>query len=172
MTTTPARSTSGLRRLNIEQEYRSDKNDTLEDFYVPCLSVSTLYRRAVGFFTSESVELAAKGIEMLIRNHGNMQLVASPRMDPKDIEAIERGYRAREEVVSSAITRQIPDKPTTATEAGHRWECLAWMVANGLLDIRIALPGDHSCSFGIYHEKIGVSRQRHSSSRIYSLKWP
>ena len=39
---------STLADLPLETEYRSDSHDLVQDFYLPCLERSTLYRRAVG----------------------------------------------------------------------------------------------------------------------------
>ena len=47
----------GLEDLGLELEYRSDGSSTLHDFYIPCLEVSTTYKRAVGYFTSTALTL-------------------------------------------------------------------------------------------------------------------
>lgn len=39
-----------LRDLKIEEEYRSAKDDIINEFYIPLLSESISYKRAVGFF--------------------------------------------------------------------------------------------------------------------------
>jgi hypothetical protein len=50
-----------LADLPLETEYRSDTHDLVRDFYVPCLERSTRYRRAVGYFTSRGLSVAAQG---------------------------------------------------------------------------------------------------------------
>ena len=52
VSTRPANST--LADLPLETEYRSDYHDLVRDFYLPCLTHSTQYRRAVGYFTSRA----------------------------------------------------------------------------------------------------------------------
>ena len=44
--------------LNIA--YSSDSSNLVTDFYVPCLKESVLYRRAVGYFTSHGLSVAAQ----------------------------------------------------------------------------------------------------------------
>jgi hypothetical protein len=58
---TARQANSTLADLPQETEYRSDSHDLVRDFYLLCLSRSTLYRRAVGYFTSRGLSLAAAG---------------------------------------------------------------------------------------------------------------
>jgi hypothetical protein len=77
-----------LQELAIRDEYRSDRCDLIEDFYIPCLEQATVYSRAVGFFSSTSMIAVSKGLTALIRAGGTMRLVASPCLSSEDIEAI------------------------------------------------------------------------------------
>lgn len=143
-----------LKDLELNEEYRSDEADIIAEFYIPCLSRAILYRRAVGYFTSNSIHAAMRGIANFIENNGSMQLIASPQFSKEDVDAIEKGYRDKEELAHKRIYESIPDKLTDG--AGKtQWECLAWMVSTGKLDIKIALS--HTLvSAGIYHEKLGI----------------
>jgi hypothetical protein len=51
-----------LQKIYIQDHYRSDRNDLIQDFYVPCLSKTTLYSRAVGYFSSTSTVAVAQGL--------------------------------------------------------------------------------------------------------------
>ena len=146
-----------LQALNIDFEYRSDTQDIVQEFYIPCLSVAREYYRAVGYFTSDSLELVARGLEALIKKGGRMFLVASPFMKKEDIEALEEGYSKREDIISQSLANQIPDLLNDSEViSARRWECLSWMIANGNLEVKIAVPRNSNCDFGIYHEKIGL----------------
>lgn len=92
-----------LANLNILEEYRSDRHDLVQDFYLPCLEQSVLYRRAVGYFSSSSIVAVARGLTGLIRVGGKMQLVASPCLTCEDVEAILRGLQEREKIISQAV---------------------------------------------------------------------
>ena len=67
-----------LQQLDLLEEYRSDRHNLIADFYLPCLAQSTLYCRAVGFFSSSSLVSLAKGLTAVIRGGGKMRLIASP----------------------------------------------------------------------------------------------
>jgi hypothetical protein len=83
-----------LERLDLKPEYRSDVDDLVHDFYLPCLRCSSLYRRAVGYFTSSGLAIAAHGITALIESDGTTLLVASPLFDADDLEAMAIATRA------------------------------------------------------------------------------
>ena len=145
-----------LQTLNLQCEYRSDQTNTVTDFYVPCLNVSREYWRAVGYFTSHGLALAARGLSSFIQNEGKMRLVASPILTEDDILAIQEGYSAREDVVEKAIIRELDGDFTEIVD--HRLKCLAWLIAENRLDIKIASPSEFNLNnpSAIYHEKIGI----------------
>lgn len=76
-----------LRDLQLLDEYRSDAVNIVDGFYVPCLSESKEYWRAVGFFTSKGLALGARGLATFVNREGHMRLVASPWLEPEDIKA-------------------------------------------------------------------------------------
>ena len=44
-----------LASLSIRLSYRTERDDLIKDFYIPCLEASVLYRRAAGYFSSAGV---------------------------------------------------------------------------------------------------------------------
>ena len=109
---------SGLRSLNIAGRYRSDREDVVADFYVPALSVSVSYSRAVGYFTSTSLALFARGIRDFADRGGTMRLVASPHLNADDITDIERGYEVRKVIERAALRELEARRITTRSWTG------------------------------------------------------
>lgn len=146
----------GLESLVLKPEYRSDRDNLVRDFYVPCLRESQLYLRAVGFFTSQGLSVAAQGLTEFIARGGSMRLAASPLLEAEDIEAIERGYAARQDIVKKALLRQIEKIPDAVTQ--DRLGYLAWLISEKHLEMKIAIPlSDQDVpKLGIYHEKLGI----------------
>ena len=141
-----------LQDLIIKEEYRSDRCSLIEDFYLPCLENATLYSRAVGFFSSSSLIAVSQGLTALIRSGGKMRLVASPCLSAEDVEAIATGLKQREDVIAGVIVQELEQFEEVA---GDRLACLAWLLSQGVLEIKLAMPKDLSHS-GIYHEKLGI----------------
>lgn len=124
----------------------------VRDFYVPCLQVSRTYLRAAGYFTSQSLALVAAGLPDFILSGGCMRLIASPYLDAEDIDALARGVLAQSDVIERALLREFATaQPSEIVR--DRLGFLAWLVADGRLDVRIALPLGGE---GLYHEKYGV----------------
>ena len=67
-----------FRDHNIKTEYRSLIDNIVQDFYIPLLSEATVYKRAVGFFSSSALAEISKGIASMAKHGGKIQIVASP----------------------------------------------------------------------------------------------
>ena len=131
--------------------YRSDADNLLEDFYLPALKQSVSYDRAVGFFSASMLSFAAQGISALVENDGCMRLIFGGEIDEADAAAIGEGYELRSlsDKVGEGLLRTIDDIAQALTT--QRLETLSWLIAQGRLDIKIALKRR-----GMYHEKIGI----------------
>ena len=139
-----------LNELNIDRSYRSNKNNMVKDFYNPTLSVATHYKRAVGYFTVFSLINASQGLSNLISNGGNVEIIASPKLSEEDINTINLGYKMKSDVVLDAMIREFNN--IESDNIKERLNYIATLIADGRLDIKIALMDD----YGAYHEKFGI----------------
>ena len=142
----------GYESLNILRSYKTNKNDIVREFYVPILTQSVLYKRAVGFFSSTALIELSKGISGLIRNGGKIRFIVSPLLSEEDISAIQRGYDERE-IIKNCLEREIKEPKTKSEEERLNW--LAHLIANNYLEIKVAFTPPSKTS-GMYHEKIGI----------------
>lgn len=136
-----------LKDINLKFKYRSSLDVIHEGFYLPCLKESYRYDRAVGYFTSNSLSLLSHGLEEFITNNGQIRIIANPHLTQEDIEAIERGYKAREDVVVESLLRELDDE-----KGIDNFTTLSLLIYRNQLDIKIAYPKTN----GIYHEKFGI----------------
>ncbi len=152
---------SSLREVEWLLRYETGLQDLVNDFYVPALSRAMQYDREAGFFSSTALAVAAKGVARLVARGGRMRLLVGARLSAADVEAINEGYRRREEVIAEALTSAW--EPTAEAIARDRLGALAEMVARGSLEIRVvvALGADGRVlraeqAEGLFHEKCGV----------------
>ena len=144
-----------LNDIKLKLSYNSGDNNLINGFFIPCFKNSIKYDRAVGFFSSEILTILSKGLHEFLLNSGTMRLICSPRLNKEDIEAIEKGYQQRDDIIQGVITREVERIPEGIIY--NSLNCLSWLIANNRLDIRIALPRNISyANYGIYHEKIGA----------------
>ncbi|MCZ7568053.1 MAG: helicase-related protein [Ardenticatenaceae bacterium] len=135
-------------------------DDRVNEFYIPALSASVQYDRSTGFFSSTALAVAATGVARLIANGGRMRLLVGAQLAEDDVEAIRRGYDLRARV--EAATMRGFAEPESQFVA-DRLAALAWMIAEGHLDIQVVLPVDgHGIprpameALGYYHPKTGI----------------
>lgn len=151
-----------LRELNIKESYESGFDDIIGDFYCPVLNEAVLYDRIAGFFTSSSFAISAKGIYNLISNGGKMRLLISPRLNKKDIDAIEKAYSSMDEIITSNISKELLLEQDEVIKKHH--ELLTWLLKEGNLELKIVLikkdnkylSSDEIEQRGIFHQKIGI----------------
>ena len=142
-------------------KYTPDDGDLVDIFYVPVLEDAERYDRLTGYFNAGALALAARGIEGLVRNAGRMRLVVGCTLAPPEIEAIERGEALRDLVEQRLASLPLAPPDPASSEA---LELLAWMIARGHLDVKVAVPCDPDGrpipSDGIFHEKAGIVADR------------
>lgn len=142
-----------FQNLDIQIRYRSEIHNFPRDFLIPVLSQTELYKRGTGYFSSTSLIQLSVGLFEMAKNGGKIQIVCSPNLDKQDIEAIDYGYKNRDEVITSALLRSVQEPVTYFEE--ERLNLIATLIANGNLDIKIAFLEDDD-GFRLYHEKIAV----------------
>lgn len=142
-----------FQELTLKSEYRSFSDDMVKDFYIPILENSIRYDRAVGFFSSTALIEITRGLAGLIKNNGKVRIIASPRLSEEDIEAITYGYKSRSEIIEKSILKSFEEESNMFDK--KRLNLLAYLITNGIVDIKIALIED-SKGFGIFHEKMGI----------------
>lgn len=148
-----------LKDVNLKISYDSDYDDILNDFYVPVLTNSVDYKRSVGFFSSSSLFIAAKGISNFILNKGHMQLICGAKLRKNDLKAIKNANSNPEKVIEESFINEIEDLEEGILK--DHIKALGWMIANNTLEIKIALLLDEEGNLlsenqGILHQKVGI----------------
>ncbi len=151
--------------VNLKQEYRSPRDNIVNDFYIPLLKESVLYKRSVGFFSSSSLLEISYGISNLINNNGKIQLIASPNLSEEDIEAINKGYELRENIIERVLLQYITEPQNYFEE--ERLNLLATLIAQERLDIKIAFSLKDN-KLGLYHEKLGLMYDKDNNIVAFS----
>jgi superfamily II DNA or RNA helicase len=128
--------TEGLRRADWQYTY-GPSDDRLHAFYIPALQRSVRYDRSAGFFSSAALAVAAAGIAHLIARGGHMRLLVGAQLEQADIDAVAAG-EALEARVAARMLQGLEGIQDALMQERHA--CLAWMVAEGTLEMRVVLP--------------------------------
>lgn len=152
-----------LRNADIKFKYDSDKDNLVEEFYIPVLSNSIEYYRMSGYFSSSSLAISARGIADFIINGGKMKLLCNAQLTKEDYEIIEE---TRQNSVDYIQCRFLEDLHSIEDEfIKDHVKALGWMLANGFLEIKIAIPKDKK---GIFHSKVGILRDNENNLVSFS----
>ena len=152
-----------LTDIDLKFKYDSDKDNLIKDFYIPVLSNSSEYYRMSGFFSSSSLAISAQGIAEFIRSGGHMKLLCSSKLPKDDMEILEKFHNNPEKFLEESF---FNDLNTLEDEfIKNHVEALGWMIANDLLEIKIAIPNDER---GIFHSKIGILKDYYGNLISFS----
>jgi superfamily II DNA or RNA helicase len=145
----------------LRGHYRSGQDDLSSDFFQPSLKEATLYRRAVGYFSTSALLSWADALPRLALEEGlKIRLIASPELSEADRETLralgsaEQRAAFRAVLVEKILTR-IAALTESPDDASLRAQVFAWLVANERLEIRFAFA-EHVEAPGMFHEKIGI----------------
>lgn len=152
-----------LRDKSWRISYSSNENNPIADFYIPALECAVQYNRKSGFFNSAILSKVARGLGAMLHNEGKMRLIMGCQFSPQDLQAIQQGYELREALLVRLDAELNP--PENFAQLKH-FEILSWLVANGYLDIKIAVPLKNNGipeqsdrlldPYHIFHEKVGI----------------
>jgi superfamily II DNA or RNA helicase len=146
--------------------------DMLHDFYIPALSLSTGYDRVAGYFRSSSLAAASLGFSAFVGKHGHMRLIVGADLDTADVRAILNGDRER---LERRLNDRLSGPEAWPQSVRDGVGLLAWMIANGYLEVRVAFRvhgatgepvGFESVQDGYVHEKWFVLRDEYGN-RLY-----
>jgi superfamily II DNA or RNA helicase len=152
-----------LRDVPFKAVYKSDQDSILEDFYFPTLKVASSYDRAVGYFSASTLSYAAQALSAFIQRGGNIRLILGAFADERDIDAVSKGLNLKE--IAEKVGAEFLEQTDNITDQlfQHRFEALAWLVAHGRLEIKVALRPK-----GMYHDKIGIITDDTGDALIFS----
>lgn len=158
--------------LNIHAAYETGVDDLIMDFYVPMLSNAKRYDRIAGFFSSTSLALAARGVAGLIANNGTMRIVASPRLSPEDIAMINGSVEDPDALIAQCLLKGIDGSDIAEQFCRDHVAALGWMLANGRLEMQIAVVTDPSGRLTaeqyLVHQKVGIFYDRDLNAVSFS----
>lgn len=153
---------ASLREVLAEAKpvYEIPEDDLIGDVLIPALSASSKIDIAVGFFTSQCIAQIAPGLASLIDRDVSARLLVSPALSPEDRDAIERGTRDPVTVMDNFMVDLFKEPPDAL--AAHVADCLAFLVANGTLDIRCVLMEQ-----GMFHKKMWLFADGGSAAAVH-----
>lgn len=152
--------------LQIKRSYSSERNNILEDFYVPVLQEAMDYKRIAGYFSSTSFYLAARGIAQFVVNGGHMQLIINVQLSQNDFDEIKSSLDNPDNIVENIFLEDLEDIQDACVK--DHVAVLGWMIANGYLEIKVGYIKEPLTHFDILHQKVGILRDTEGNVITFS----
>ena len=146
----------GLRDLSLKQEYRSDVDDVVSEFFIPCLTNSIQYDRTVEFISIKSLSTLTFGLENIQDHHAKIRLVSGHRFSTTDLNMIKKLFDQR--ATHRFNGNLIRD---------HKITELQKIINDFKLEIKIAIPNSEYVD-GTFEERMGIFRDTNDDIVAFS----
>jgi len=146
----------GLRDLSLKQEYRSDVDDVVSEFFIPCLTNSIQYDRTVEFISIKSLSTLTFGLGNKQDHHAKIRLVSGHKFGTTDLNIIKKLFDQR--VNHRFNGNLIRD---------HKITELQKIINDFKVEIKIAIPNSEYVD-GIFEERIGIFRDTNDDIVAFS----
>jgi len=157
---------TSFRELQIKRSYNSEKDNILEEFYIPVLQKAIDYKRVAGYFSSSSFYLAAQGIAQFVVNGGHMQLIVNIQLSQKDFDEIQSSLNNPEHIIENILLEDLEDIQDACVK--DHVAVLGWMIANSYLEIKVGYIKEPITHYDILHQKVGILRDREGNIITFS----
>jgi len=143
-----------FKSLSLPLSLKTTKDNPIEKFFVPVLSMAVTYDIAVGYFSSAWIRDAAEGIAMFASKGGQSRWIISPELTKDDYHAIkgENSYEFDATAVENIIDRSFQSLFLSLKDDTKN--TIAWLVRDGILRFRVGIPVNKLS--GIMHAKMGL----------------
>lgn len=122
------------------------------DFFSECLCNSKHFDLKLGFFSSSAIRTLSDGFALFLYNGGKMRLIINNILSEQDKNVIIAGTTGKTTTVFD-LSNLSALKDTLSENDNHFFECLAWLISEKKIEIKVITPKDTE---GIAHTKEGI----------------
>ncbi|AFS80349.1 DNA repair helicase [Candidatus Nitrosopumilus koreensis AR1] len=136
----------GLRDIELKEEYRSDINDIVAEFFFPCLGNCIEYDRCVDFLSIQTLATIAMAFENFSEGSAKLRMVTGHKFKTEDL---------------NLFTKLFSEKYTKSFEGmlikDTKIQRLQNIVNKGQIELKIAIPNSEQIADS-FSERIGIFR--------------
>ena len=154
-----------LRDLSLKQEYRSDRDDVVSEFFIPCLTNSIQYDRTIEFISVKSLSTLPFGLENIQDHHAKIRLVSGHRFNTSDLNAIIKLFEQHN--TSRLNGRLYLDKKIGNLIQDKKIRQLKKIIEDFKLEVKVAIPNSEYVD-GVFEERMGIFRDTNDDAVAFS----
>ena len=154
-----------LRDLPLKQEYRSDKDDVVSEFFIPCLTNSIQYDRTIEFISVKSLSTLTFGLENIQDHHAKIRLVSGHRFSTSDLNSIVKLFDQHN-------TSRLDGRINLDNKIGNfiqdsKIRQLKKIIEDFKLEVKVAIPNSEYVD-GVFEERMGIFRDTNDDVVAFS----
>lgn len=134
----------GLKDINLKEEYRSDVNDIVAEFFFPCLSHCIEYDRCVNFLSIQALATISMAFDNFSQGKSKLRMITGHRFKTEDLNLFTKLF-------SEKFTRSFEGKLIKNSKI----QKLQNIVNNGQIELKIAIPNSERVA-DEFSERIGI----------------
>ena len=146
----------GLREIKFEQEYRSDRNDIVAEFFFPCLSNCTEYDRCVDFLSVRNLVGIAMTFDNYNTGKAKLRVVTGNRFKISDLNILTKLF-------SEKYTKRFDGKLIR----DNKMQKLQDFINNGQVELKIAITNSEDIS-NLFSERIGIFKDENGNAVAFT----
>ena len=146
----------GLREIKLNEEYRSDRNDIVAEFFFPCLSNCIEYDRCVNFLSIETLATISMAFENFSRGKAKLRMITGHRFRTSDLNLFTKLFSAK--YSKSFEGKLIKDS---------KIKRLQNIVDNGQVELKIAITNSEQVT-NSFSERIGIFRDEYDQAIAFT----
>ena len=155
-----------LRDLALKQEYRSDKDDVVSEFFIPCLTNSIQYDRTIEFISVKSLSTLTFGLENIQDHHAKIRLVSGHRFSTSDLNSIVKLFDQHNH--NNRFNGRINlDNKIGSMIRDSKIMQLKKIIEDFKVEVKVAIPNSEYVD-GVFEERMGIFRDKNDDVVAFS----
>ena len=163
-----------LRDLGLKQEYRSDKDDVVSEFFIPCLTNSIQYDRTIEYISVKSLSTLTFGLENIQDHHAKIRLISGHRFSTHDLNVITKLFDHHSKrrfngnmIMDNKISKIMQEKIHENLIKDDKIQHLENIISNFKLEVKVAIPNSEYVD-GVFEERLGIFRDANDDVVAFS----
>ena len=146
----------GLREIKLEEEYRSDRNNMITDFFFPCLSNCVEYDRCVDFLSIRGLAGISMGFDNFTTGKAKLRMITGNRFKIADLNILTKLF-------SEKYTKRFDGKLIR----DNKIQKLQDFINNGQIELKIAITNSEEIS-NLFSERIGIFKDENGEAVAFT----
>ena len=146
----------GLRDVELKEEYRSDRDDIVAEFFFPCLSNCIEYDRCVDFLSIQTLATISMAFDNFSGGKAKLRMVTGHQFKTSDLNLFTKLF-------SEKYTKSFEGKLIKNTKIQN----LQNIVDNGQMELKIAIPNSEEVAES-FSERIGIFHDSDDNSVAFT----